>query len=152
MSYISFYIYIVDIHKNNLSYTSNLLFPIQTHFLFSVYRKMFSKFCFLWISFGVYEMYFFVNLYRWWEFFSNCVVDCLCRHFPTTSIRSHSAPYFLEENLKLIWGWRSFSPEYAALDRIFIDIKPKNTHGKYSIHMGNYLVDSARDFTPRGTY
>lgn len=58
----------------------------------------------------------------------------------------------LEKNLKLIWGRRNFSPVYTALYEIFIDIKPKNTHGRYSIHVGNYLADSAHNFIPQGSY
>lgn len=71
---------------------------------------------------------------------------------PTTSISSHSTPYFLENNLQMIWGWRTFSTEYAALYGIFIDIKPKNTHREYSIYVGNYLVGSTHDSIPQGSY
>lgn len=67
-------------------------------------------------------------------------------------LEGHSAPHFWEKNLKLIQGWRTFSPEHAALYRIFINIKPKNAHSKYSIHMRNYLVESAHEFTAQGSY
>lgn len=42
------------------------------------------------------------------ENFSQTVLLIACvTTFLSTSIRSHRAPYFLEKNAKLIWGWRT---------------------------------------------
>lgn len=71
--------------------------------------------------------------------------------FLSTSIRSHRAPYFIEKNVKLIWD-EGLLVQTAPRYQIFTDMKPKNIQGRYSIHVANYLVDSAHDFTPQGSY
>lgn len=53
----------------------------------------------------------------------------LCYHFPSSPIRSHSAPYPSEDRVKLIWQWRTFSPSFY---KTFIDTRPETTKSRHT--------------------